>query len=420
VDLDRLAPATLAPPGTRARPYGPSLYSAAIAVKDREVPLSVQLGRLRPIAALLLAGLVAVLVSACGGSSGSSDGSASSLLRQTFSGSHKVDSGQLSFAVTLTPAGSSTLNQPVSISFGGPFQSRGTGQLPASDFAVSGSLQGHHGALSIISTGTQGFVTVSGTSYQLPTTTFQQLESSFSSIAASGGSSKARSGTLSRLGINPLGWLTQPTIVGQDSVGGTQTTHIRAQVNVRALLRDLNTFLQKAGSLGVPTGGSVPTSLSASEQAKIASEVQHPNFDVWTGNTDKTVRRLTVGLTVPVSGQISTLLGGLKTAAIELSLQYTDLNQPQSITAPTKLRPYSEFSTRIAGLVQGIEGALAAGAAGGASSSGGSAPGGSPGSGSSSGALSSGSDPYTQCISAAGNDISKMQKCASLLSGSGG
>lgn len=386
---------------------------------DQDVSSSPRRGPLRLTAALLLAALLAALVAACGGSSGSGAGSARALLRQTFSGPHKVDSGKLSFAVSVSPSGSSTLTQPLSLSFGGPFQSRGTGKLPASDFAVGGSLQGHRGSLSIISTGTQGFVTMSGTSYQLPVATFQQLESSFSSIASSGGSSKSRSGTLSKLGINPLGWLTRPTIVGQSSVGGTQTTHIRAQVNVGALLRDLNTFLQKAGSLGAATAGTVPTSISPAQREKIASEVQNTNFDVWTGNNDKTMRRLTVGLTVPVSGQISALLGGLKRAAIELSLQYTDLNQPQTITAPTNLRPYSEFSTRIAGLVQGIEGALAAGAVGGASSSSGSASGAS-GAGSTSPSGTSGTNPYTQCITAAGNNISKMQKCSALLSSSGG
>jgi hypothetical protein len=383
---------------------------------------------IKGLSALAVTLSAAILITACGSSSsggggGSGNGNAQSLLKQTFSGEHKVNSGNLQFALSVTPSGSSTLTKPITLSFGGPFQSLGKGKLPESNFTVGISAQGHTGSLSIVSTGTEGFVTLSGVSYQLPAASFQKLESSFSSIASSGsvGSSGSKTGTLSKLGINPLNWLEDPSVVGSENIGGSPTTHISAKVNVPALLRDLNTFLQKASSLGVAGASKIPSSISAASQTKIASEIKSPSFDVWTGNSDKTVRKLSVGINLPVSGQISSLLGGMSGAGITLSLQYTDLNQSQTITAPTNVQPYSEFSSKLAALLQTVESTVASGALG--SSTSGAATGNTGSTSSGSGAASSAAgatSSYSQCITAAGQDVTKMQKCGSLLSGSSG
>jgi len=211
--------------------------------------------RFRTTCGLLAAALVILALAACG-SSGNSSGAAS-LLRQTFSGKHTVNSGNINVSLSLNPSGSSTLKGPLSLGFGGPFSSLGTGKLPKSNFTVSFSALGRRGSLGILSTGTAGYVTVSGTSYQLPAATFRQLESSFSSLTSSSGGGSG-SGALARLGIDPLHWLVNPTVVGNESVGGANTTHIRAGIDVGKLLDDLSTFLAKAPSLGVSGVGKVP------------------------------------------------------------------------------------------------------------------------------------------------------------------
>jgi hypothetical protein len=345
--------------------------------------------------------LAALAIAACGSSS---SGQAQDLLKQTFSGSHTVNSGNLGVDLTANPSGSSTIKGPITVTFGGPFDSLGTGRLPKSDFSVTINALGHTGSLGILSTGTAGYVKLSGTSYQLPETTFRQLESSFSSLASSGGGSG--SGTLGKLGINPLHWLMNPTIVGTESVGGTDTTHIRSGVNVQALLDDLNTFLGKASSLGVSGASKLPSSISPTTRARIANAVHQPQLDVWTGTSDKTLRKLAVGLTVPVTGQLSSLLGGLSSAQILFSLQYTNLNQPQTIVAPTKVAPYSEFQAKLQSFLSSVQSAI-----GGASASGGTT------SGSTSSTGASSLNKYTQCLQSAGSNVTKMQQCAALLNG---
>src|ERR1039458_3072667 len=76
-------------------------------------------------------------LAACGSSSSGSGGeSASALLKQTFTGTHHVNSGNLSLNLTVDPSGSATLTGPISLRFGGPFQARGPGKLPAEDFTL--------------------------------------------------------------------------------------------------------------------------------------------------------------------------------------------------------------------------------------------------------------------------------------------
>src|SRR5947209_13492524 len=92
-------------------------------VKTRQKHLSSLLG---------LAVVVGVILTGCG-----SSGDATTLLRQTFTGPHTVNSGNITLSVGLTPQGSSTLKGPINLSFGGPFQSLGKGKLPASNFNIS-------------------------------------------------------------------------------------------------------------------------------------------------------------------------------------------------------------------------------------------------------------------------------------------
>ena len=352
-------------------------------------------------AAALVAVAVAAAVAACGGSSpASSSADAQQLLKQTFSGNHTVKSGVLTVDLTVTPSGSSAFSGPISLAVGGPFQSRGSGNLPESNFTIGLNALGRHGTLGLISTGTNGYVTLDGVAYQLPASAFSKLSSSFSSAGTSGG------GGLAKLGIDPLHWVTDPAVVGSENVGGASTTHIRAKVNVSALLADLNTFLHKASSTGA--SAKIPASISAAARSKIAAEVKHPTVDIWTGTGDHTLRRLSLNLGVPVTGQASAELGGMTSAGLGLSLGYAHLNQPQTISAPTNVKPFSQFESKLQGIVQQVEGAT----------------GGSVGSGSTGSAGAAGSaagvTKYTKCIQDAGSDVTKMQKCAGLLNSGGG
>jgi hypothetical protein len=355
---------------------------------------------LRSVATLVLLAAAGLGLAACGGGSNQ----ATKLLSQTFTGQHRISSGNLGFRVTITPSGSSALKSPITLSLGGPFQSLGSGRLPKSNFSLGLATGGGGVSVALLSTGAKGYVIFQGQSYPLPPATFQRLESSFAQLGSAGGS-RHGSGVLARLGIQPEHWLVNPQVMGNEALGGTNTTHIRAGINVPALLGDLATFLAKASSAGA-SAGKLPTTISPSERKQIASEIRNPAIDVWTGADDKTLRRLDLSLTLDLTGQAAALLGPQATLA--LTMQYANLNQPQTIVAPTNVQPYSEFQAKLkvllADLQSGLAGGLGSGSGSGSSSTG------------TTGANSS-YQKYTQCIQAAAGNVAKMQKCAPLLNG---
>lgn len=356
-----------------------------------------EMGGRRRMAVLAATLMTALVLAACGSaaSSGSGGSNAQSLLRQTFSNNHTVKSGVLGFKLTLTPSGSSLLSTPVVLSLSGPFASHGPGHLPSSDFTIQIAALGKRGALGVISTGTAGYVTMQGAAYQLPQTQFQNLEKGFSSAASGSGNP----GGLAGLGINPEHWLQNPSVVGTQAVDGTQTTHIRAGVNASALLSDLNTFLTRT------TKGGAGSAISSATQQKIAAAVRNATVDIWTGTSDKVLRRLTLTMTIPVSGQTSAALGGLTSAGVSLTIQYADINQPQTVTAPAHVLPYSQFQTKLRSALGALAGGLA-GTTGGLAGSGASAP-------------SASVNRYSHCIQSAGQSVARMQKCAALLHSGG-
>jgi hypothetical protein len=354
--------------------------------------------------ALITGGAVAGCGSGGSGNSSSTSSStanAQTLLREAFSGKHTVTSGKIELSLDLVPSGSSLITAPVKIAFGGPFQGGAKGKLPKSDFTVNASAQGDSGKLSIVSTGSAGYITVDGVSYQLPGTSYSKLQDGLSSVSGSSSSKSSGSSMLARLGINPLSWLTNPRVVGQATVGGVQTSLVTATVNVRGLLRDLDKLVSRASTLGLSEAGKLGSGLSASEQSKIAAHIKSPSFDVWVGGSDKTLRKLTVGVTVPVTGTVRKSLGGLTSAQTTLTLQYSDINQPQTVDAPTDVQPYSQFQQKIASVLEAVEGGIVQN---GLSSN-------------STTTQGSADKRYSECVIKAAGNVAKQQQCTALLGG---
>ena len=138
-------------------------------------------------------------------------------------------------------------------------------------------------------------------------------------------------------------------MVGSDNVGGAATTHIRAGVNVNALLADVNTFLAKAAQ---PPGSSkIPSSIPQAAQQQIAAAIKNATVDIWTGKSDHTLRKLALNLNVPVSGQGSTLAGASPRPGSASPSSTRSSISPSRFRPPPTVHPYSEFATKLRSLL---------------------------------------------------------------------
>ena len=362
----------------------------------------------------------AALVVACGGGSGggSSSESPQKVLDQTFSGdTASIDSGNLDLTVKVDVSGDQGGSLDAKLS--GPFENQGKSKVPKLDLKVSASGNGSDSQNfnfdgGLTSTGDAAYVNYKGSDYQVDQSLFdrfkQQVESAAGQQTKKQGSAKA---LFNALGIkDPKSLLTNLSNDGSADVEGTQTTHVSGDLDVAQLIDGLKNAAGSANALGA-LGGSSSQLPSQQDLDQIRNSIKTAHFDVYSGNDDHILRRLTIDLSIePPSGS---------TKKVDVNFDFTigDVNQPQTIEAPSNPKPFSELLSSLgvpAGAL-GQLGSLGLGSSGGGSSSG--------GSGSSSGGSGSTSplpgssgnaqqaQKYLQCISKAGS-AADLQKCQSL------
>lgn len=354
--------------------------------------------------AVLAVALTATVLAACGSSDGPGSADdpardAATILQQTFSGAKSIKSGQL--GLTLKTQGKGA--KPTTIALTGPFQSNGTDKVPSFDLTLALANQGQTFTVGGTSTGTKGYLTVAGTSYVLDDKTFAGFAKGYTSSQRSSTAPKDAP-TIAKLGIDPRRWLTAPKIAGSTTAGGADTIHVVAGIAVPALLRDLNQLLGKAGGAKVPaTGGSVPKALTAAQLTEAQKAISGVKVDVFTGTSDKTLRRMVVAFDLTLTP--GKTLYGFAGGRVTLDLTISDLNQPQTITAPADAQPFSVLQKQLKSVVSGLQGG---GTTGSDSSSGG-------GGTATTESDATASSKYLTCLQKAGDDLAEVQKCASLV-----
>jgi hypothetical protein len=347
---------------------------------------------------LLLAGVAA----GCGGGGGGGGEDITKVLDQTFNRDNKVDSGKLEINATAALEGVKQITKPVTITLGGPFEGleekvKDSGQLPRTDFQMSADAGGQKISAGSVSTGSKLYVNFQGTNYVVPDNTFARFKRQLAKAQAQ--SDKSKQPDLGSLGIEPGKWLVGAKEKGTEDVGGVQTIHISAGVNVSRLLDDFNRLLGRAGELGLSSQQrqQLPASIPDSVKKQIIDSVKDTKLDVFTGKNDKVLRKIDVDLKFEVPENVRAQAQGLQRGDIKFTYQVTELNKPQTIETPKSARPLSELQSQFSGSGFGSLG----------SSSGGGTTGSAP-------TNSPKSKRYLSCVEKA-KGTAELQQCAALL-----
>lgn len=354
--------------------------------------------RLRSLLYLLLAVLAAGALSACGGGeAGGEKASASTdvdqLLKETFSGEKKVDSGTIGLKLVVDAKGAEAqgVSGPITFTLGGPIQGLEAKTLPRFKLDAAFSGAGQNIKAGATSTGKKAFVNFSNEDYAVSDQVFKQLKAGYEEAQKSAG--KQQNGTsLATLGIDARKWLTNPSNEGDAKVGGDDAIKITGGVDVPKLLDDVNVALSKASSLGLQNTGQLPQKLTDAQRTRVVDAVKDLKVEIYTGKADKILRRMVVDADLAVAKSGSQ---AAQSAVIKLDFSLTGVNQDVKIDAPDKTKPFDELLGQLGAL-----GSL----------------GGSSGSGSGSGGTSRAElKDYTDCITKAGSDVTAAQECAKLL-----
>jgi hypothetical protein len=269
-----------------------------------------------------------------------------------------IGSAQMRLSVDVDLEGIPGAEEPTSIQLEGPYESGDERTLPSFDLAASvdsGSLPAPAGAVRLVSTGDNFYLELAGNAYEAGR---DAIRSELEARRRQQGEEDSNP-----FGVDPRSWLVDPSIEGTEELDGVETTHVTAAISVPAMIDDLNEAASEAAAAGDQTA---PV-LTEEQIAQIEEVVQNPVFDLYAGEEDGKIRRLTGALDFQVPEADRAALGGLSGGRVSFELTFTDVGQPVEISAPEDARPIEDLAKEM----QALSGGLVPGAAGGEQDGGG-------------------------------------------------
>jgi hypothetical protein len=256
--------------------------------------------------------VAAALLGGCGGGDGSND-----VLAKTAANLGDVRSGTLAFDLLVTPRGGAG-GPPFGFKLAGPFATRASG-LPVTRMDYTQVANGKQQLVTLISTGSKGFMTIDGKTYELPEARLAPLRAVTAAFGGQGAASL------------PLDdWIRDADVSDGGEIGGAETDRVHGDLDVARAAADL-------GSLAF--GG---RDLTKKEREQLADATRSATIDVWSGKDDRLLRKLAIAVDLgfDVPADLRAALGQLVGAKIALTMAVSDPNRPVSVKAPTGALPY--------------------------------------------------------------------------------
>jgi hypothetical protein len=338
--------------------------------------------------------LVALALASCSG--GGEETDAEALLDRAFNTELRSADAKLEAEVDLE--GSPLLDRPLRVQAAGPFRLN-DGKLPSVDVELEVGTVGAGQTITtgFLSTGDRAFLKFQDVYYEQPRSEVRRANRALARL-------KGRRSAFGALGLNPRSWLSEVRDEGQEEVAGVETRHLSGTLDVEALVLDVNRFLRRSrGAIAGATGERPPDPFTRAEAREIAEVGKDPTFDVYVGERDHLVRRISgrIELDVPPDSH------GIEGGTIQFSVELSDVNGDQEIEPPAKARPMSKLTRSLGGgLVPWLGGGPQAPRGGNPSGGDGAAP------------EAERFRDYAECLDEARpEDTEALQRCAELLHG---
>ncbi len=311
--------------------------------------------RIRTLAAVLaIAVPIPAAVAGCGGGGGN-DEDPSQVLDQTFNNSTKITSGQL--AIDLSGSAEGTQSGSLNATIEGPFQADASNPdtFPQLDLtakvSASGAGQSFNFDGGLIATKDNAYVEYQGQAYEIGTALYERFLQSYQQAqkqAQAQGDQDSKS-FFDQFGIDPTSWLTNLSNEGTTDVDGTDTIHVHGDANVPQIVSDVQKIAQQSGG--------AQASIPQSQIDQLESAIKTASIDVYSGTSDKLLRKLDLNLAIEPPEDTNSQVSSVDA---NFSVTLSDVNEPQTITAPSGAKPLSDLLSQF-----GINlplGALGAGA----------------------------------------------------------
>jgi hypothetical protein len=349
-------------------------------------------------------------LAACGEKEGNGD--VEGLLDRAFR--KPVNSADVTIDAQVDVDGLRDFDRPVRIQASGPYIG-GRSTLPQLDVNLKIGAQGAGQTVQagLLSTGERTFVEFGGQFYEQPRADVERANRELRRGRRGG------SGSLRDFGLDPRRWVVGARDEGVEKVDGVDTRHVAGRLDTRSLFRDLNRLVERSANAVGGRDAGVPDPLSTADIDRLARIVRSPSFDVYVGEDDDVIRRLSASLEVRVPEDDRAEVGGIESGSLRFSVELADVNGDQQVRAPVSSRPIGDLTKQLGGL--GALGAQARQGRGGAEPDSPETKGGAPAPAAPGGGAESGPEVealrrYSDCLDEAGPDDTKaLSRCAELL-----
>lgn len=289
------------------------------------------------VAVLAIAVPIPAAVAGCGGGGGN-DEDPTQVLDQTFNNPTKITSGHL--AVDLSGSAEGTQSGSLNATIEGPFQSdaNNSDTFPQLDLtakvSASGAGQSFNFDGSLVTTKDNAYVEYQGQAYEIGSALYQRFLQGYQQAqkqAQAQGDQDSES-FFKQFGIDPTSWLTNLSNEGTTDVEGTDTIHIHGDANVPQIVSDVQKIIQQSGG--------AQASIPQSQIDQLESAIKTASIDVYSGTSDKLLRKLDLNLAVEPPEDTNSQVSSVDA---DLSVTLSDVNEPQTITAPSGAKPLTDL-----------------------------------------------------------------------------
>jgi len=280
---------------------------------------------------------LALTIVACGGGGG---GAQQIVDEATLKG---VESGNLDLSLGVDVKGSEDVDLDVDLA--GPFEAGEGKQSPELDLSATakGTVRGEKvdfdGGLTLLDD--KAYVDVGGTDYTVDATTYGFVTSAL-------GESEEASACQEAVSDKQLSeFVEEPTEEGTVDVGGTSTTKVGGEVDAETMIEAV--FEMNEDALCNEQLRAVPgfeTSLTELEESRAKAEdsIKDAHLVLYVGE-DHIVRRLQAQIAIEPSGGLGP--EGAKRSEFTVDLTLTDVNEPQTVSAPKSTKPLSALFVKL-------------------------------------------------------------------------
>src|SRR6185503_4062315 len=204
----------------------------------------------------------------------------------------------------------STGGKTNSIRANGAYESTGPKDMPKAAVQVSLDVPGYDGRAGFVTTGDRAWFTRGNVAYAVP-------QAAWSKIVKARAKGTPPTAKAPKLNVNPSSWLQNVKSEGTEQMDGVQVTHVSADVNSAAAIADVVKAMDST------------TRIPAGAEKELAKVVKNGHIEAWVGD-DKILRRATL--------EMSGKGDGNRRVDMSLDVRLSQVNKPQSINAPSKVK----------------------------------------------------------------------------------